>query len=121
MRLKLPANSFHVVRERERGNVCVNSKCTSFASVCDMKLSKMLDDYETLVLALSPRRVCLFVLTLVHLFCHDIFPPRFNLANDIVFLIFKLNSHCLSFRSRRRSRSNFLREGYRNLNCCYFV
>ena len=52
MRLKLPANSFLVVGEREKGNVCVNSKCTSFASVCDMKLSKMLDDYETLVLAI---------------------------------------------------------------------
>ena len=53
MRLKLPANSFLVVGERERGNVCVDSKCTSFADVCSVELPKMLDASETLVLALS--------------------------------------------------------------------
>ena len=53
MRLKLPANSFLVVGERERGNVCVDSKCTSFADVCNVELPKMLDACETLVLALS--------------------------------------------------------------------
>ena len=88
----------------------------------------MLDDCETLVLALSlpvgelnfGSSVTCFVL--IRLFCRYIFPLCFNVANNIVFLIFKLKkSHCLSFRSRRRSRSNFLREGYRNLNCCYFV
>ena len=52
MRLKLPANSFLVVGERERGNVCVNSKCTSFTGVCSVELLKMLDACETLVLAL---------------------------------------------------------------------
>ena len=53
MRLKLPANSFLVVGERERGNICVDSKYTSFADVCNVELPKMLDACETLVLALS--------------------------------------------------------------------
>ena len=104
MRLKLLANSFLVVGERERGNVCVNSKCTSFVGVYNVELPKMLDVCETLVLALSLsvhevefREIFfllvyrLFVRALVRLFHRDIFPPRFNVTSDIVFLIFKLN------------------------------
>ena len=94
MRLKLPTNSFLIVRERKRGNVCINSKCISFADVCDVELSKMLDDCETLVLALSlpvgesnfGLSATCFVLTLICLFCRYIFPPCFNVANNIVFL-----------------------------------
>ena len=105
MRLKLLANSFLVVGERERGNVCVNSKCTSFAGACKVEVPKMFDACETLMLALSlsvhesnfersffSSSVChLYVRALIRLFRRDIFSPRFNVASDIVFLIFKLN------------------------------
>ena len=53
MHLKLPANLFLVIEERERENICVNLKCISFAGMCDVELSKMLDDCETLVSVLS--------------------------------------------------------------------
>jgi len=79
-------------------------KVYSFAGVCDVKFPKMFDDCETLVLVLSlpvgesnfgrTFFFCrLFVVTLVRLFFlyYDIFPPRFNVANDIVLLIFKMN------------------------------
>jgi len=87
MCLKLPANSFLVVGERARGNVYVHSKCTSFAGECDVEFSKMLDCESASVSSTSISRrvefwkiffllVChLFVLTLIRLFCRDIFPP----------------------------------------------
>ena len=94
-------NSFLGVGEREKGNIWVNSRFTSFAVVCDVEFSKILDVCEMLGLALSlsvvelnferfffPR---LFVLALICLFCRDIFPSYFNVADYIVFLIFKLN------------------------------
>jgi len=85
-------------------DVYVNSKCTSFAGMCDVELPKMLDVSETLVLALS------LLIDESYYILEDIFSPRlllvcpnsdssflsifflhFNIANDIVFLIFKLN------------------------------
>ena len=40
--------------------------------------------------------VSLVCVTLVRFFCHDIFSLHFNVANDIVFLIFKLNWRILA-------------------------
>jgi len=41
MHLKLPVNSFLIVGERERGNVCANSEFTSFIGTCRYRVLKI--------------------------------------------------------------------------------
>ena len=97
MYLKLPVNLF-LVGVHERENVCI-SDFISFADTCVIESSKF-DVCETLMLALfSPSTRKIFgrsfffslIFILIRLFCHDIFPPCFDIAKYIVFLIFKLN------------------------------
>jgi len=98
MRLKLPANSFLVVGERERGNGCVNSKYT-FAGVCDeaLKNARWLWDASVSFISMASWILEDLFSSRLSLICphsdSSFLSIHFssNVANDIVFLIFKLN------------------------------